>query len=260
MLEPQNNPDATPNMKASVVTRLTDVASQIIDDAPNEKGTPEVVFIESSEPVNPVPTAEAIEPVRKEVDTNHNLDAVESLAREIEKGESLEAYREIQDPDQQVSCFGVDPFAMTVDGEVPSMPAIPTVDAMTRRILARKSGGGQHAWRLMPTNPVQGPAPQELPGSPEDRDPAGDLINGNKDCFYAQPGDVVFVDGNLGFDHIDLSVYSIDNATFQPDAIILFVGAEDLAQHDPDLIPKPITIRHRGIGFAIFQGGVIADL
>ncbi len=255
MLEPQNKPAIDPKTARPVVTRLDEVAAQIADDAPSR--APEVVFVNATEPPESSASVPMLDPIREQIDTQQNLDIVENLARRIADIEGMSHYQEIQSSNQPTSCFAVDPFSMSVDGEVPSMPSIPIVDTMTRKILARKSDGRRHGWRLMPPEAE----PQDLPcQESEAGSDTTELLNGNKDCFFAEPGAVVFVDGNLGFDHIDLSVYSIDNATFQPYAILLFVDADAIAKHDPDVSPQPITIRHRGIEYAIFKGGVVVDL
>ena len=78
------------------------------------------------------------------------------------------------------------------------------------------------------------------------------------DCFFAQSGDVIKIDGNQGFDHIDLRSYSIDDATFQPGAILLHSNLDSADEGEQQ--PAPITIRHRGVAFAIFKGEVRVEL
>ena len=263
MLDPNNNIPPFPTDAVQPAIRLDDVASQLTDQgsgpeaegADNAPKSPEVVFIESSDP--------GPETVRTPADTDLNLKQLADLTAQATADPSeelqVESYVELRDESEMTSCFGVDPFAMAVDGEAPAMPTIPLVDAMTREILARKNDDAQHGWRLMPFEAKQARAGEQFETTATGEGEVS-LENGNKDCFYAKPGDVVFVDGNLGFDHIDLSVYEIDHATFQPDAILLFVDADAIASVDPDVSPKPITIRHRGVGYAIFKGGVRVDL
>ena len=83
----------------------------------------------------------------------------------------------------------------------------------------------------------------------------GDIVQ-QGDNFYAQPGDVISIDGNKGYDHIDLSSYALEDATFQPGAILLNPRVEN-EDGDPE---PPIIIRYRGIGFAIFDGDVRVEL
>lgn len=273
MLDSNNTPPQ-PSDSIQPATRLDVVASQIsgqTGDHITEDGPkiPEVVIVE---PAAAAPTQESS--VRTPVDTDQSLDQLRQLAdqaaAETDDEQEVESYLQIHDSSEFTTCFGVDPFAMSVDGEVPAMPTIPLVDAMTREILSRQNDGDQHGWRLMPFAPGQQPGSSDAStGENEADSPSGqsgadknevDLEKGNKDCFFAKPGDVVFVDGNLGFDHIDLSVYEIDHATFQPDAILLFVDAEEMSRIDPNVSVQPITIRHRGVGYAIFKGGVVVDL
>ena len=83
----------------------------------------------------------------------------------------------------------------------------------------------------------------------------GDIVQQGDD-FYAQPGDVISIDGNKGYDHIDLSSYALQDATFQPGAILLNPRVEN-EDGEPE---PPIIIRYRGIGFAIFDGDVRVEL
>ena len=78
------------------------------------------------------------------------------------------------------------------------------------------------------------------------------------DCFFAQAGDVIKVDGNQGFDHIDLRSYSIDDATFQRGSILLHSKIE--SSEEGERLPDPITIRYHGVSFAIFKGEVRVEL
>ena len=76
------------------------------------------------------------------------------------------------------------------------------------------------------------------------------------DDFYAQPGDVISIDGNQGYDHIDLRSYFLEDATFQPGSILLNPqGDSENGEAQP-----PIIIRHRGIDSAIFHGDVRVQL
>ena len=69
---------------------------------------------------------------------------------------------------------------------------------------------------------------------------------------------MIAIDGNKGFDHIDLRSYSIEDATFQPGAILLLT--EDEPDQTGEGEQSPITIRHRGVSFAIFKGEVRVEL
>ena len=71
-------------------------------------------------------------------------------------------------------------------------------------------------------------------------------------------GDVIKVDGNQGFDHIDLRSYSIDDATFQRGSILLHSKIE--SSEEGERLPDPITIRYHGVSFAIFKGEVRVEL
>lgn len=77
------------------------------------------------------------------------------------------------------------------------------------------------------------------------------------DSFVVQPGEVIYIDGNQGYDHIDVRSYSIEDATFQPGAILL---RSDMLSVENEETPAPITIRHRGVAFAIFKGEVRVEL
>lgn len=84
-------------------------------------------------------------------------------------------------------------------------------------------------------------------------------LDDHGDSFFAQSGDVISIDGNQGYDHIDLRSYSMDDATFQPGAILLNPSEESDAEDREEPL-APITIQHRGVGFAIFKGEVRVEL
>ena len=75
------------------------------------------------------------------------------------------------------------------------------------------------------------------------------------DCFIARPGEVISIDGNQGFDHIDLRSYGIDEASFSPGTILLHGGVDGNGDAE-----ESISIRYRGIRFAIFKGEVRVEL
>lgn len=175
--------------------------------------------------------------------------------------------------------FTVDPFAQEVDGQIPAMPILPVIDAdrLTEQVIARQSAGDHHAWKLMASHPAAAADATSIgqeSSVPEDSNgtqPNSVLVeteivaaceqsSGPTDCFYAQPGQVIKVDGNQGFDHIDLRSYSIDDATFQPGAILLHTNTDPTLLAEGENAPLPITIRHRGIEFAVFAGDVRVDL
>lgn len=87
---------------------------------------------------------------------------------------------------------------------------------------------------------------------------AGENFDSFGDSFFAQPGEVISIDGNQGYDHIDLRSYSISDASFQPGAILLNTELDGVDINEET--PAAITIRHRGIGFAIFKGEVRVEL
>ena len=174
------------------------------------------------------------------------------------------------------SRFLVDPFAHAVDGPIPVMPSLPVVNAieMTEKVVSREKTGEHYAWRLKPgpypalgnisqvgpkpdgggtaTNEPSASGASELANepSPELEVVAEGDSSDYGDNFYAQAGDVISIDGNQGYDHIDLRSYDIADATFQPGAILLSGSTVD----DSDTPADPIIIRHRGIEFAIFRG------
>lgn len=188
-------------------------------------------------------------------------------------------------PEVETARFAIDPFVHQIDGVIPVMPTLPIIHAKTTtdEVVAREQSGDHYAWRLMPV-----PYPDEgnIPMFSEDetKQPAGsdsasraqrvskpagaeawtEVVAENNDsehgdCFYAQSGDVIAIDGNKGFDHIDLRSYSIDDATFQPGTILLHSAFASEEADDGEL-PQPIAIRHRGVGFAIFSGEVRVEL
>ncbi|WP_238381115.1 hypothetical protein [Mariniblastus fucicola] len=204
------------------------------------------------------------------------------------------------EPSTAEARFAVDPFVYEVDGAIPVMPSLPIVAAqqMTEEVVARKSAGDHYAWRLMPgPYPAVGNMPMvdaasadqpnqdaitETPNSPHPSAPASTtgsvtrntvaepwtesevVVEADRgqsgECFFAQAGDVISIDGNQGFDHIDLRSYSIDDATFQRGAILLHAGLEPAESGEGEQASAPITIRHRGVGFAIFSGEVRVEL
>lgn len=176
----------------------------------------------------------------------------------------------------------MDPFVYEIDGAVPVMPTLPIVETNTKTddVVARQESGEHYAWKLMPQPyPTEGNIP--VVPSEEQSTPATETTNCTEprpepwtntevvtedqtdehgDCFYAQQGDVISIDGNRGFDHIDLRSYSIEDATFQQGAILLHSGFEPTEVGEGEEIPVPITIQHRGVEFAIFKGEVRVEL
>lgn len=182
----------------------------------------------------------------------------------------------VEVPEESERRFAVDPFIYEVDGPIPVMPAIPIVEmTSTDQVVAREQPGEHYAWRLIRNpHPSDGNASQisdhqsdvvpttanQTRAEAKEAWTETEVVAENKscdrgDCFYAQSGDVIAIDGNKGFDHIDLRSYSIDDATFQPGAILLH-GTEAGEGEQPE----PITIRHRGIDFAVFKGEVRVEL
>ena len=226
---------------------------------------PEVVFIEEQQPVQTVSTTTHIE-----------------LEIRNSNYEYLNHIEETQSPAEPSSSthFTIDPFAHEVNGQVPAMPTLPVIDEqkLTDQVIARQSSGDHHAWRLMAARPEERETKDENDlvesENPENRrgdQPSSSWLeteiiaaskspNDSEDCFYAQPGQVISVDGNQGFDHIDLRSYSIDDATFQPGTILLHTNTDPTLLAEDESAPQPITIRHRGIEFAVFSGDVSVDL
>ena len=129
--------------------------------------------------------------------------------------------------------FAIDPYALG-DGEpdsIPVMASIPTLDDLAPASLVAKVAKSQ-----------------EAKSSPRD-DESSEQDDETPNLFFATPGEVLFIDGCLGYDNIDLRCFTVNQATFQNDMILV-------EQNDAD----PISIRHRGIRFAVFSGEVMVDL
>ena len=183
---------------------------------------------------------------------------------------------DVVEPEQR---FAVDPFVYELDGPVPVMPTLPIVEAqeLTDRVVARKASGEHHGWRLLPipypaegnrdsasvknkANSTASEQPQESNKVWTETEVVTESDNSSEDCFYAKPGQVISIDGNQGFDHIDLRSYSIDAATFQPGAILLHSDIDPTELSEGEKTPPPISIRHRGLEFAIFKGEIRVEL
>jgi len=168
--------------------------------------------------------------------------------------------------------FLVDPFDQALDGPIPVMTSLPVLKAieMTEQVVSRQKTGDHYAWRLKPgPYPDLGNIPQVKSGtsaetgSDSETTETADELSSEEvvaegdsghygDNFYAQAGDVISIDGNQGYDHIDLRSYDISEATFQPGSILL--TSNTVEGDDSDDAEAPIIIRHRGIEFAIFRG------
>ena len=237
------NPIEAPLVEAR---RLCDLISDISDAEQPEvkKESPEVVFVNSSE------------------FDDGDFHSVEVAEPENSPIGEIESYRLIhEDVPETSGCFAVDPYAFEETGEIPVMPSIPIVDAteMTRRILSRQTDGQHNAWTLAPNTTPQSSSPYPSPDGANGAS-SDDFSSPQSDRFFAGPGEVIFVDGNLGFDHIDLSVYDINDATFQPGAILLYPDANNATEDNRNFAPQPITIRYRGVSFAIFKNNLRVDL
>ena len=110
--------------------------------------------------------------------------------------------------------------------------------------------GDQQTW----TSALENASPQEDWQQTEVIAEGDEAAHG--DDFYAQPGDVISIDGNQGYDHIDLRSYFLEDATFQPGSILLSPQADnEMGEPQP-----PIIIRHRAVDAAIFHGDVRVQL
>ena len=281
------------------VTSQLSSDQEVVPQPTTPPAKPQVVFVEQRRETqiveihidsnNTQPTASepaAAEPVPEPALEPAVQAPVESIAAPVPLARPLSK----RPPESAAVQFAFDPFVCETDGVIPVMPTLPIIKAkkITDDVVARERSGDHYAWRLLPVPyPAEGNIPmvsadevEQQPAvepesdseSPEiskpvaksDAEPWTEVVPDNNDkdhgeCFYAQSGDVIAIDGNKGFDHIDLRSYSIDDATFQPGAILLH---SDFVSEDSDdgELPQPITIRHRGIGFAIFHGEVRVEL
>ncbi len=263
---------------------LVDLASQLSPETDgeanggvaNQPRKPQVVFIGPRETrttqiieITIDPNAMPQEP--SIVEESFKDTREESLPRIVPQNlESLAAESEAR--------FSVDPFVYEIDGPIPVMPTLPIVDAqqITEKVIARQASGEHHAWRLIAEPyPEEGNwitsadeiGPGHEPVEQASNNPWTDTEvvahgdeDSNEDCFYAKPGQVISIDGNQGFDHIDLRSYCIDAATFQPGAILLHSEIDPNEMGEGEQLPLPISIRHRGVEFAIFKGEVRVEL
>lgn len=288
----QENSFTTGTVPAGTGTNppLVEVTSQLSPDstaftqtvASNPPVKPQVVFVEQKrqtqiieihvEPkaADATPDVEPVEPAIKE---SAAMSIAPAVAVEPVGIESLASEQR----------FAVDPFVYEIDGPIPVMPTIPIVEPniSTDQVVAREQSGEHFAWRLMPIphqaegSSSQSPAdetvnvarpsmtrrPQENAEPWTETEVVAENENCDRgDCFYAQSGDVIAIDGNKGFDHIDLRSYSIDDATFQRGAILLHADLQTAEAGEGEESFQPITIRHRGIDFAVFKGEVRVEL
>ena len=153
-------------------------------------------------------------------------------------------------------------------GPYPDLGNTPEIDSLTERQAAKLSVQNESEDHSVSDS---APAIDSLQDETEHEDlrewsemevvselvPNGD-IESLGDSFVVQPGEVISIDGNQGYDHIDLRSYDIEDATFQPGAILL--SSELLVANEHEETPAPITIRHRGVAFAIFKGEVRVEL
>ena len=247
-------------------TSLVEIANQLSDGQPEK---PEVVFVGHDDATND----EKVQPRSGSGEPEPRS----GYAYPVPIGctESVESSRET------LSLVTIDPFAQEVGGEIPAMPTLPVISAqeLTDQVVARESEGDHHAWRLLvgqrgssdrserqSSDEGDSNVPcsnlDQMPESFElETDSTGpDCCEAGEDCFYAYPGEVISIDGNQGFDHIDLRSYSIEDATFQPGAIVLHGGTDPTHAAEGEVTAKPITIRHRGVEFAVFSGDVRVEL
>jgi hypothetical protein len=222
--------------------------------APNN--FPQVVIINSSSTAGSTPPAGATPPPRNSV-ANPQPSAAPTASPEPDEP-SYHATEDWVDPGAWISIqkfgnsqhttqskpikpFAVDPFAVgnLDETSVVEMPTIPKLDPISRA--EHEKLKRCHGWTV--TTVDQKPI--------ENSDEAA--IDGNEDeaqnVFYAEPSEVLFIDGAFGFDHIDLRCFDVNQATFQTDTIIVST---------PD--SEPITIRYSSIKYAVFSGEVIVDL
>lgn len=262
--------------------RLDQIAAQLAElntedrvDGSQQNARPEVVFLDAAElapqqiievtlaegaPLESVRQALANEPEQLDGQPVAELPAEDRYREPFRPASAEESFR----------C--IDPFAYEADGAMPIMTSLPMLDAerMTSEVVARETAGQHHAWTLATaenspqrnldltlTNRAKSSFVESAATLDGKVSGAADSV---EDCFYAEPGQVIFVDGNQGFDHIDLRSYDINCATFQPEAIVLHASIDPSQVAKADELMEPITIRHRGVEFAIFHGEVRVEL
>jgi hypothetical protein len=275
-----------PPSLVELANQLTSESSDNPNVAPNQPRKPQVVFVEQSE----TPAFSQI--IEIQIDAESMAQAEAGLAEAAEHAElaqedvqipvALQNENEMQNenatPNENATAarFAIDPFLYEVDGKVPEMPTLPIVDSkqLTERVIARETSGEHFAWRLLAepevieiadTTEEISPNGTEAQTEPNETWTETEVVaqgdgDAHGDCFYAKPGQVISIDGNQGFDHIDLRSYNIDHATFQPGTILLRSEIDPEAANEDAQSPPPISIRHRGVRFAIFNGEVRVEL
>jgi hypothetical protein len=291
-----NNSRTTPQIASPLqfdgnhtVHRLDDITAQLaqlndepVGDAAEGSSRPEVVFIDGTENL----------PQQTIVVTLSDSAPVESIQQalngsSVQDASSLEQPAEVDDAEISAGDWGrefhhyrepiqcdptsdgrlvVDPFTYEDSGEMPTMTSLPVLEAerMTQDTVARQTSGEHHAWTLASELDQATSAESSVAakGQPElaDRKSGSQAADQPLDCFFAEPGQVIFVDGNLGFDHIDVRSYSIEHATFQPGSIVLHSNLDPSALAEGEQLAAPITIRYQGVKFAVFSDDVTVEL
>jgi hypothetical protein len=271
--------EANPSSLVKLANQLTSESNNNANVTPYQPKKPEVVFVEQQKPEG---FSQIIE-LQIDVKSMAKAEASVAEAAELPFENAQEVARvplvtetENDLETEQTARFAIDPFLYEIDGTIPVMPTLPIVesDQLTERVIARETSGDHFAWRLVaePEAIEEAEAtepsisnPIETQAEPEDVWTETEVVaqddgDAHGDCFFAQPGQVISIDGNQGFDHIDLRSYSIDDATFQTGAILLHSAIDHAAATEIEQSPSPITIRHRGVEFAVFKGEVRVEL